>query len=201
MAMEKSSRYPKVRVKVEEEEDGNGYGLGFLSKSYDALSKDDYPTSIARIPTAHISGSSKPVTSTSTGNSKSQKTSSEMEAKTRAGLVSRPRAVLSSPDNDKMAGTAFDKPKVDTTKLGRDSPSEGAQTQFKEIRKTINAKNSLKARDVGGPGRGSPSKGAQSQCKEIPKPINAQNSLKARDVGGPAIQVKRKMASTVKQSK
>lgn len=115
--------YPKVKVRdhdadyhhpaVEAEE--RSY-LGCL-KAFDSLSthdfsspvkeyQEDYPPTIARVPSSYIPnfGETVPPKSKGRGNSQKQVHGCERE-NIRASSIPRPRAVLSSPDNDAVIGS------------------------------------------------------------------------------------------------
>ncbi|XP_052206414.1 uncharacterized protein LOC127810875 isoform X2 [Diospyros lotus] len=105
--------YPKVKVREEEDDDViNVHALdGLQSLSiHDVDSpvrefEDDSPASIVRIPKSYIPGATSPTIPLSRGegeNDSKKKALEDKKTNTRASSVPRPRAVLSSPDNDVM---------------------------------------------------------------------------------------------------
>ncbi|XP_074338162.1 uncharacterized protein LOC141675724 [Apium graveolens] len=106
--------YPKVKVRDEAQDgDEDDYTTRFF-KALDALSlhnfpsppvkelEDNSPPSVVRIPKSYISKPVMPMAPVSKGSAKSinRKIVEEEKQNIRASSVPRPRAVLSSPDND-----------------------------------------------------------------------------------------------------
>ncbi|XP_060180990.1 uncharacterized protein LOC132610672 isoform X2 [Lycium barbarum] len=106
--------YPRVKVRVQKEEDDE-YAYESLPslKAFESLSisdfssSDDSPTSVVRIPRACILSPDRHGLPLSTGRTKdnSQNIFGGSKTNPRATSVPRPRAVLSSPDNDQMIST------------------------------------------------------------------------------------------------
>ncbi|KAJ8547181.1 hypothetical protein K7X08_010767 [Anisodus acutangulus] len=109
-----NSMYPRVKVRVQKEEDDQ-YAYESLPslKAFESLSitdfssSDDSPTSVVRIPRACILSPDRHGLPSSRGITKDNNQSIFGGSKTnaRATSVPRPRAVLSSPDNDQMIST------------------------------------------------------------------------------------------------
>ncbi|XP_059632302.1 uncharacterized protein LOC132274946 [Cornus florida] len=108
--------YPKVKVREQEQDDQDRSFLPSL-EAFESLSIHDFdspaneskygsPASIVRIPTHHISNSATPavpvVKEAGKNNSSNRKDVEDSKPNIRAGSILRPRAVLSSPDNDGM---------------------------------------------------------------------------------------------------
>ncbi|XP_057470459.1 uncharacterized protein LOC130759368 isoform X2 [Actinidia eriantha] len=112
------SMYPKVKVRELKEDDHEAISwppLGaFESLSIDDLnssvteSEDDTPPSVVRIPKSYIPTSAIPVIPLSKGegmSSNKKKAVDDSNLNSRDRSLLRPRAVLSSPDNDGMIGS------------------------------------------------------------------------------------------------
>ncbi|GAB2233192.1 hypothetical protein Droror1_Dr00002410, partial [Drosera rotundifolia] len=109
--------YPKVKVRDEEKQDRDHRCESLMGlKGFDRLFVADLdggavvkehkhysPHVIARIPTSYVPTSVKTPTSTGTGNE--DKDGEEDKPNIRASSIPRPRAILSSPDNDGMTGS------------------------------------------------------------------------------------------------
>lgn len=105
--------YPKVKVREEARDDEDVYGRSFY-QALDSLSlhsypspavkehKDESPPVVVRIPKSYVSKSDMPLAPVSKGSAKSinRNVIEEEKQNIRASSVPRPRAVLSSPDND-----------------------------------------------------------------------------------------------------
>ncbi|GLU22296.1 hypothetical protein SLE2022_383840 [Rubroshorea leprosula] len=95
--------YPKVKVRLEQDKDDSGSILSFaLVESFSSQEKEnqwdsDSPPIVARVTKANSISASKVV-----NNQKNN--GEERKLSERAASVPRPRAVLSSPDNDGMIG-------------------------------------------------------------------------------------------------
>ncbi|CAH9095171.1 unnamed protein product [Cuscuta epithymum] len=197
--------YPKVKVRDQEEGDDDrwyAYGLGSLEslKAFEAISlsvlssSDDSPTSVVRIPTSYMSSSPKPPTPlpTEATSTKSEKTSSGRETTMRASLVPRPRAVLSSPDNDQIIGSSNKGRARLRPSLRNQNVCQSRGVQCKTIPRTNKVGTPLKAKDVKSPDDGETGLRNQNvcqsrgvQCKTIPRTNKAGSPLKAKDVKSP----------------
>lgn len=195
--------YPKVKVRDQQEEDDQyAYGLGSLQslKAFDAISisdlssPDDSPTSVVRIPRSYISNSAKPASPVSTGatNNKIQKTSSEGTTKPRSSSVPRPRAVLSSPDNDQSIGVS-NKPRAKLLPgLKSQNTCQSRHTQCKIIPRMAKAESPLNAREFKDSDQ---SKIIPRMAKGESRPINAKE-FKDSVHGETGLQVKGRLART-----
>lgn len=111
--------YPKVKVRGEAQDiDEDDYATRFY-KALDALSLHNFPSppvkelednslpSVVRIPKSYVSKPVMPMAPVSKGSAKSinRKIVEEEKQNIRASSVPRPRAVLSSPDNDGILGS------------------------------------------------------------------------------------------------
>ncbi|CAK9139557.1 unnamed protein product [Ilex paraguariensis] len=107
--------YPKVKVRDQEEDDQFGYESSLQSsKGFESLSIHEFPSpawecedppSIVRISGSNISNSAMPTVPASKGKSNNKKVVGDNKPNIRASSVPRPRAVLSSPDNDGVIGS------------------------------------------------------------------------------------------------
>ncbi|KAK9087761.1 hypothetical protein Syun_030155 [Stephania yunnanensis] len=155
------STYPRVRVRVAPEEDlieelekGNGgldLVMGFDSSSLNGNDfNSDSPPSIARVPKNYVPGLATPPVPSCKGDGNNKTVVEESRPNIRASSVPRPRAVLSSPDNDEIIGKRKQLSQDRSSLLKRRSPGPNTIINGKissscvKSKTTTNVKSSLK---------------------------------------------------------
>ncbi|KAK1362627.1 hypothetical protein POM88_047101 [Heracleum sosnowskyi] len=147
--------YPKVKVRDEAQDvDEDDYATRFY-KALDALSLQNFPSppvkelednslpSVVRIPKSYVSKPIMPLAPVSKGSAKSinRKIVEEEKQNIRASSVPRPRAVLSSPDNDGLLKSKQKSRQEISSGLKNHNQRQNRHAQCKVIPTSIDAIN------------------------------------------------------------
>ncbi|XP_071940668.1 uncharacterized protein [Coffea arabica] len=147
--------YPKVKVREQEDYDDQ---YEFETRSLQSLktpecfslndfsSPDNSPTSVVRVPRFDSSTSVSSLVIKGAISNRKQKLLEENKTNIRASPIPRPRAVLSSPDNDQMIGSK-NKPKGDIlASMKRQSLFENRHARCKVTPRPVAADGSISTR-------------------------------------------------------
>lgn len=157
--------YPRVKVSEQEDpntmqEEGTAYlprviesfsvevhSLSRTPTSYHGrMSENDPPSSLAKISKSHKNS---PASSSYTSNGKdNQSTDEDNRINIRASTMPRPRAVLSSPDNDDIIGNQNRLIKERETLLKRQSPGQNIQAQGKVSHRNARVASPVSTRKI-----------------------------------------------------
>ncbi|OVA02319.1 hypothetical protein BVC80_9099g119 [Macleaya cordata] len=156
--------YPKVKVREQEEEDDDDFRLQeeknslMLLKVFESLAlkvqnspgkeyQSDSPPSVARIPKFYSPILAAPSISSSKGEQKNEKQIEEdTKSNIRASSVPRPRAVLSSPDNDGLIGHINQLSRERPSVLKKNGLGENPRAQSKVNPRCVKARSPINTR-------------------------------------------------------